>query len=120
MAKTCPYGLSPSFAASKLTYEPLPQDDPKQRPARYRARQTRIELEPEDCLASKVVAGEILKAAIERATDGLGAVIGTAVIIDAGTEILAWPRVFASASAWAMGLSALGHEQILRVKLGAK
>jgi hypothetical protein len=51
---------------------------------------------------------------------GYGAVIGTAVIIDAGTEILAWPRVFASASAWAMGLSALGHEQILRVRLGAK
>jgi hypothetical protein len=24
-------GLSPTFAASKLTYEPLPQDDPKQR-----------------------------------------------------------------------------------------
>ena len=39
---------------------------------------------------------------------GYGAVIGTAVIIDAGTEILALPRVFASASAWAMGLSALG------------
>jgi UDP-glucuronate decarboxylase len=31
LAKTCPYGLSPTFAASKLTYEPLPQDDPKQR-----------------------------------------------------------------------------------------